>query len=70
MVFQITLDRVNWLDECHVLNLTKVGKEKMEGLEEIVIFPDEKLLLEKNISGTLELKFRGNSLAARRLAEK
>ena len=52
MVFQITLDRVNWLDECHVLNLTKVGKEKMQGLEEIVIFPDEKLLLEKNIWNT------------------
>ena len=52
MVGQITLDRVNWLDECHVLNLTKVGKEKMEGLEEIVIFPDEKLLLEKNIWNT------------------
>ena len=64
MVGQITLGQVNWLDKCHVLNLTKVGKEKMQGVEEIVIFQDKKLLLEKNIWNTELSSWK--TLAARR----
>ena len=59
---QVTLDRINWLEGCHVINFTKIGERKLDGmLEFIVFFNGNEPILNK-----LELKFRGRSLAARR----
>ena len=63
----ITLERINWLEECHVLNLTRIGKKKLDGMEQLLIFvnPSFKLVL-SNSDVTLELKVGGKTLAARR----
>ena len=65
VIDQITLDRINWLEECHVLNLTNIGEKKLDGIEELVIFVNQtdRLIL-NNV--TIELKVGGKTLAARR----
>ena len=47
---QITLERINWFEECHVLNLSKVGEKKLDGLEQLLILvnPPYELMLDIN----------------------
>ena len=47
---QITLERINWFEECHVLNLSKVGEKKLDGLEQLLILvnPPYELILDIN----------------------
>ena len=62
---QFTLDRINWFEECHVLNLTELGEKKLDGMEELIIFVNQSdRLILNNV--TLELRVREKTLAARR----
>ena len=63
---ELELEKINCLESCHKLNLSDILQEFVSGTKEIYIWFNESIL-EKNIS--LELKFRGKTIAADRMIE-
>ena len=61
---KISLDRINWLEECLLLNLSRT-MELLNGMQQLVIFVNKSdPLIRKNV--TLELKLGGVTLATAR----
>ena len=58
------LNRINWLDECYVLDLTSLDNVEVKGTKGIQIYVNETMLHEKNI--TVEVQLEGQTLATRR----
>ena len=63
---QVTIDRINWLEECHILNLSRIANLKVQGMQELVIFFNSSNELISNTNFTLEIKIRDKALALRR----
>ena len=64
LVFRSNLDRINWLDECRVLDLRNLGNLEAKGTKGIYIYFNEAKLTQKNI--TVEVQLQGQTLATRR----
>ena len=63
---KLELEKINFLESCHKLNFSDITRYFVSGKKEIFISFNESIL-EKNIS--LELKFRGKTIAADRMIE-
>ena len=61
---KIILEKVSWVDDCHVLNMSKVDAEDMKDVRMITFSMSEDIIRKDNIS--VELKLQGRSLATRR----
>ena len=64
LVFASWLNRINWLDECHVLDLRRLENVDAKGTKGIIIYVNEAMLHQKNI--TVEVQLQGQTLATRR----
>ena len=64
LVFASWLNRINWLDECHVLDLRRLENVEAKGTKGIIIYFNEAMLHQKNI--TVEVQLQGQTLATRR----
>ena len=60
---QVKLQRINWINDCYVLNVDRINKNLI-GMEEIMIFFNETILSKNNV--TIELQLQGENLAANR----
>ena len=63
-VWASRLNRINWLDECHILDLRSLENVEAKGTKGILVFVNETMLHEKNI--TVEVQLQGQTLATRR----
>ena len=63
-VFRSKLQRINWLDDCHILDLRSLKNVEAKGTKGILIYVNETLLKQKNI--TVEVQLQGQSLATHR----
>ena len=61
---KIILEKVSWVDDCHVLNMSKVDVDVMKDVRMITFSMSEDFVRNDNIS--VELKLQGRSLATRR----
>ena len=61
----VSLDKINWLEECHILNLSRVRKVDLDGMKAAGLYFNQSDLILKN-NFTLELKVSGKTLASRR----
>ena len=61
---KITLEKVSWVDDCHVLNMSKVEEEVLKDVRMITFSVSEDMVRNDNIS--VELKLQGQSLTTRR----
>ena len=66
----VTLDKINWQYECFTLNLSKIRKSILNGMEAIAIYfnRSDDIVLKNNFS--VELRIRGKTLASRREIQK
>ena len=62
----VFLDKINWVYECHTINLSKVKQADLDSMEAIVIFFNQldDFNLKNNI--TVELRIRGKTLKSQR----
>ena len=62
----VSLDKINWVYECHTLNMSNVKKADLKSMDGIAIFfnrPDD-IMLKNNI--TVELRVMGQTLKSKR----
>ena len=60
---KVSLQRINWINECYLLNMSLIENENLMGAEAIGMFVDN-TLLKGNVS--VELELEGQNLAAHR----
>ena len=59
-----TLQKINWIDNCYLLNRCMTEKDVLRTMKSLLIFFDESMLKDDNV--TIELKLQGQNLAASR----
>ena len=65
LVKKVTLQEVNVAHDCHILNLSKMGKE-LKGLRMVAMLFNQTNLRDDHPSSFLELRLEGKSVAAHR----
>ena len=64
LIGQVSLDKINQVSQCHILNLTNVDEEEKKGIKWMHIWLSKKVLNQNNL--TVELKLQGKSVATLR----
>ena len=64
LVDKFSLERINQVSNCHILNFTKVNKQEKKGIKWIQIRLSKEVMEKNNL--TVELKLQGQSLATSR----
>ena len=62
-----TLQRINWIDNCYLLNIGMIEKDYLRTMKSLLIYFDERMLKDNNV--TVELKLQGRNLAANRVIQ-
>ena len=58
----VSLQRVNWIDTCYLLNLDMIENDHLKGMKTFAMYFDQSIL--NNHNATVELKLQGRNLAA------
>ena len=64
MSLNVTLERLNWVANCYLLNFGMIDKDNLREMELLVVLFNESILNENNV--TVELRLQGRNLAASR----